>query len=272
MGRVVREEAGVGIWQRLGFGKGGGEARKKVEWPMLDVGYNVRELAGYETPQGKTQAHRFIRSGDTDMLSERDVAFFQDYGVRRVLDLRSASECHIAADDLARQPWVTYKNIELFSYDLHDPALDRGGEPRGFLASSYLTMLANQEAVRSMFAFFAEAKPNECVLYHCAAGMDRTGVTSMLLLGLAGVDRQHIIADYCYSYGTPEEVDDIVFRGNAKRHTRNDIRGAMDTMGQVYDRVRGAYGSVRGYLTACGVTQRELTAVRDHLVATQPQG
>lgn len=255
----------MGIWQRLRLSRGGEEKRKQVEWPMLDVGYNVRELAGYGTPYGKTQPHRFIRSGDTDMLSDRDIAFFKGYGVRRVLDLRSASECRIAADDLARKPWIAYKNVELFSYDLHDPSLDRGGEPRGFLASSYLTMLANQEAVRDMFGFFAEAGPNECVLYHCAAGMDRTGVTSLLLLGLAGVDRQHIIADYCYSYGTPEEVNGIVFWGK-RTHTSNDIRGAMDTMGQVYDRVTSAYGSVRGYLTACGVTQRQLAAVRNHLV------
>lgn len=256
----------MGIWQRLGFGGKGGDGRRKVEWPMLDVGYNVRELAGYETAHGTTRPHRFLRSGDTDMLSERDVAFFRQYGVRRVVDLRSASECRIAPDDLAKQPWVEYRNVELFSYDLHDPAFDRGGEPRGFLASSYLTMLANHDAVRDIFSFFAEAGRDECILYHCAAGMDRTGVTSMLVLGLAGVDRQHIIADYVYSYGTPAEVNGLVFEGRPAKHAHNDLAGAQDTMAQVYDRLVAGYGSVRGYLTACGVTQRQLSTVSDHLV------
>ena len=35
--------------------------------------------------------------------------------------------------------------------------------------------------------FLAQAQRNECVLFHCAAGMDRTGVISLLLLGLCGV-------------------------------------------------------------------------------------
>lgn len=258
----------MGILRKLRL-KGGGRGQKKppVEYPMLDVGYNVRELGGYDTPDGPTQAHRFLRSGDTDMLSERDLAFFKDYGVRRVLDLRSASECKVAPDDLASQSWVTYRNVELYDFDLHDPAFDREREPRGFLASSYLTMLANHQAVRDMFAFFAEAKPDECVLYHCAAGMDRTGVTSMLLLGLAGVGRDHIIADYAYSYGMPSEVNGIVFGDRSTVRSRNDISGALDTMGQVYDRVRAGYGSVRGYLTACGVTQAQLASVRAHLVS-----
>lgn len=235
---------------------------------MLDVGYNVRELGGYPTPHGSTQAHRFLRSGDTDMLSQRDLAFFKDYGVRRVLDLRSASECKVAPDDFARQSWVTYRNIELYDFDLHDPTLDHGGEPRGFLAASYLTMLANHKAVREMFAFFAEAQPNECVLFHCAAGMDRTGVTSMLLLGLAGVDKKRIMADYAYSYGAPSEVDPIALDGRpaSAARSRNDICAALDTMGEVYDRVCAGYGSVHGYLLACDIPEEHIRAVRVHLL------
>lgn len=257
----------MGILRKLRLrGHGGGQGKSQVEYPMLDVGNNVRELGGYDTPGGPTQAHRFLRSGDTDMLSQRDIAFFKDYGVRRVLDLRSASECKVAPDDLAQQDWVTYRNVELFDFDLHDPAFDRGGEPRGYLASSYLTMLANHQAVREIFAFFAEARPNECVLYHCAAGMDRTGVTSMLLLGLAGVDRQHIVADYTYSYGTLSEVNDVVFEGKSAARSRNDLPEAIDTIGQVYDRLLAGYGSVRGYLVSCGVAPAALECVRAHLL------
>lgn len=258
----------MGILHKLRLGLGGRrtDTDRQVEWPMLAVGDNVRELGGYATPAGTTQAHRFLRSGDTDMLSDRDLAFFKNYGVRRVLDLRSASERRVAPDDLARQDWVTYRSVELYDFDLHDPNLDREGEPRGFLASSYLTMLANHRAVREMFGFFAEAQPNECVLFHCAAGMDRTGVTSMLLLGLAGVDREHILADYTYSYGTPSEVNGMVFEGKDATHTRNDLAEALNTMGQVYDRVRRSYGSVPGYLTACGIPLDTLEAVRKHLV------
>lgn len=256
----------MGIWQRLGFGRGGnGKGGHKVEWPMLDVGYNVRELGGKPVQGGSTQPRRFLRSGDTDMLSERDLAFFREYGVRRVVDLRSRRECEIAPDDLASEPWTTYLNVPLYDFDLHDPSLDID-ESHGWLASGYLQMLANRDAVRRIFSFFSEAAPGECVLFHCAAGMDRTGVTAMLLLALAGVDRERIIADYVYSYGEPREVDGVVFRHELPRTSKNDLAGAMGTMATVYDRLTSAYGSVRGYLTACGLTQREISAVRSHLV------
>lgn len=255
----------MGIWQRLGFGRKG-DGHKDVSWPMLDVGYNVRELGGYETPYGTTASHRFLRSGDTDMLSERDLAFFRSYGVRRVVDLRSESECRIAPDDLASQPWITYVNVPLYDFDLHDPTLDIDERGGNYLAAGYLTMLANRDAVRQIFSFFADATPEECILFHCAAGMDRTGVTAMLILGLAGVDRQHIIADYVYSYGTVDEVNQSVFEGKVPKGARNDLAGAMRTMSTVYDRLTSSYGSVRGYLTACGVTQRQLRDVRTHIV------
>lgn len=255
----------MGIWQRLGFGRKAGD-KKAVSWPLLDVGYNVRELGGYATPRGTTATHRFLRSGDTDMLSERDLAFFRQYGVRRVVDLRSTSETRIAPDDLASQSWVTYRNVPLYDFDMHDPTLDISERDGGYLASGYLTMLANRPAVQEIFSFFAEAAADECVLFHCAAGMDRTGVTAMLLLGLAGVDRQHIVADYVYSYGTPEEVNQAVFEGKVPKGARNDLAGAIKTMSTVYDRLTSSYGSVRGYLTACGLSQQELEAVRAHLV------
>ena len=34
------------------------------------------------------------------------------------------------------------------------------------------------------------------VLFHCAAGLDRTGVVSALLLRLLGVSREDVLADY----------------------------------------------------------------------------
>lgn len=250
----------MGVWHRLG--------RHKVEWPMLDVGYNVRELGGYPTPRGATLTHRFLRSGDTDDLSERDLLYLRNYGVRRVVDLRSKSERAIAPDDLANQDWVTYRNVPLYDFDLHDPSLDIDAGNDNFLASSYLQILANRPAVREVFSFFAEAAPSECVLYHCAVGMDRTGVTSMLLLGLAGVDRGRIIADYVYSYGEPGEVNEAVFNHHVPVGARNDLAGAIQTMATVYDRLTSAYGSVHGYLTACGLTQRQLAAVRAHLTAS----
>jgi len=54
------------------------------------------------------------------------------------------------------------------------------GDEGDYYAGVYLDMLANREAVRRMFAFMASVSEDGCVLFHCSAGMDRTGVTAML--------------------------------------------------------------------------------------------
>lgn len=233
-------------------------------------GYNVRELGGYVTPYGRTHTHRFLRSGGIDSLSRRDAQFLVDYGVRRVLDLRGEMEVRGGDGPLAGDPKVTWKNIPLYDFDMSDPAfMDAdGGTLGGYLSSGYFTMLANRDAVRDSFRFFAEAEPGSCILFHCAAGMDRTGVTAMLVLGLCGVARDQVIADYAYSFGTLAEVNAAVFgaKGRTRHKVREELRQRIDAITVVYDKLIDAYGSFERYLLACGLSTKELVAVRDHLV------
>lgn len=35
-----------------------------------------------------------------------------------------------------------------------------------------------------------------CLLFHCQAGKDRTGVLAMILMGLTGVSKEDIVANY----------------------------------------------------------------------------
>lgn len=47
--------------------------------------------------------------------------------------------------------------------------------------------------------FLQMVEQNHNVLYHCTAGKDGTGFTSLLLLSALGIDRSTIIADYLES-------------------------------------------------------------------------
>jgi hypothetical protein len=94
--------------------------------------------------------------------------------------------------------------------------------------------------------------------------MDRTGVTAMLLLGLADASAERIVADYCYSFGTEGEVDGIIFGGRTTRRREMDIR--VKAMQGVYSQLLVAYGSAEDYLLECGVTAEEIERVRAHLL------
>lgn len=197
--------------------------------------FNLRELAGYSAEGGLTLPHRFLRSGALDTATAADCDFLKSYGVTRVVDLRGEAEVARGDGPLAEDPDISWINVPLFDYNMSDPCLMPRTGAAGYLAESYCTILANKPAVKEIFEFFAEAGADDCVLFHCAAGMDRTGVTSMLLLGLCGVDRDHIICDYSYSFGGAREVDKAVMSGKPPREDARAPRAQEPHQGDIGD-------------------------------------
>ncbi len=228
---------------------------------------NVRELGDYDTPFGPTRLHRFLRAGDTCAVSADDARRLCAYGVAADADLRSSWELEHAPDLLGSQPHVRYRNVQLHAYNLREGEPDLPDDERGYLMRGYLAMLKNHSAVRELMSFFASADEDECVLFHCAAGMDRTGVVSLLLLGLCEVSREDLLRDYLYSFAPPSLVERLV-RGEEPSLEEDDWGAAMlaGVMDAVIDWLLRRYGSVRGYLLACGCDAHELDAVRRHLV------
>lgn len=232
---------------------------------------NLRELGGYLTPGGPTRLHSFLRCGSTRTILPDDLERLHDLGVRHVLDLRSRGESPEHTCLFARQSWVRWENVPLFDYDMSAPSMLPVRDAGGYLTSGYLRMLSNGVALRRVFSFFSTADDEECVLFHCAAGMDRTGVVSMLLLGLADAMRAEIIADYAYSFAPAEQVDAAVATGEL--HADADPRSEsfiLDTriaaIATVYDTIVEHYGSVRGLLAQAGIPTWQLDAVRKRLI------
>ena len=232
---------------------------------------NVRDLGGFKTPFGVTKSGRFLRCGGTRALMEQDLEAFRAYGVTRVLDLRGAGESPQLTCRFARQPWVRWLNVPLYDRDISAPNLLPAGNAGNYLVSSYINMLNAPHELQRIMRFFAEAKSSECVLFHCAAGMDRTGMIALLLLGLVGASREDIVFDYTRSFGTVDEV-----RAAMNEHTVRStytieyapfiLHTRIDAVQEVYDTVVGVHGSVRSFLEASGVSRNVLDAVCAHLL------
>lgn len=236
---------------------------------ILDVptGMNVRELGSYEANGRMTLPHRFIRSGSTRNLNRRDIERLLDYGVTHVLDLRGSAESPQLTCAFARQRGVTWRNVSLFGRDISDPSLIPPEGTKNYLTSSYVTMLGNHAAIRECFEFFADMPEGSCALFHCAAGMDRTGMMAMLLLGLVGVSRDQIVRDYLYSYGSVREIERAVTtREYPQTLMGNRLPSRREAIEETYDTVIRGYGTVRNYLLACEIGEDRLDHVRRHLL------
>jgi protein-tyrosine phosphatase len=102
---------------------------------------------------------------------------------------------------------------------------------------------------------------------HCAAGKDRTGITVALLLAVAGVRRDAVVADYAHSevaLGYAALLDALDEEDQA--FAREYARSAPETITAFLDRV-DEHGGPRRYLVErCGLSHDELDAVRRRLV------
>lgn len=225
---------------------------------------NCRELAGYLTRSGAaTKARRYLRSGSTSYLTEEEAEWLVAYGVGMDVDLRSEQEARVRPDRLAEMRGVAYANVPLYLSNLHDERLMAMADPDNYLTEGYYEMLANREAVREIFARFAEAPDGRCVLFHCAAGMDRTGVASALLLGAAGVGTRDIVFDYACSFARPPEVDAVLERRSAREGT---VETLCRVMRSALAAIRTAYGSVHGYLASCGIPEDGIERAAERLL------
>ncbi|GAA2374994.1 tyrosine-protein phosphatase [Nonomuraea africana] len=138
---------------------------------------------------------RFYRADSLGWLSGDDLDRFRALGVRTVLDLRHPFEI----ERTGRVPdadGLTYHNLPIegrrWDVETFDPELGVGR----FLADRYLEV-AEDGVDRLRFAVEAIAGDGAApVVVHCAAGKDRTGILTALVLSLVGVAEDDIVADY----------------------------------------------------------------------------
>jgi len=170
-----------------------------IRLPLCNA-FNIRDLGGYSTADGAvTKFHTFLRADDLANLDDAELQFLLDYGVHTIIDLRSKEECEKQPNPFAARTDVRYHNIALLDNVIDEDADALGATAQEFIKDFYIGLVDNTAAaIGAVFTALADA--DGAVLFHCAAGKDRTGVIAALLLGLAGVSEADIIANYEVTY------------------------------------------------------------------------
>lgn len=229
---------------------------------LLTGSQNTRDLGGYPCRGGFTRWRRFIRSDNILRLSACEAQYLRAAGLDTVIDLRSRGECENEPCALAALPGFSVSQVSLNdSWD----AVDFEGDIPGSMAGLYLHLLELSRArIAKVFGIIAKASGG--VLFHCAVGKDRTGVIAMLLLELAGVEQQDIIADYAVSDIYLSDIirqQQAAFGSTIPDYT---LYSRPASMRRTLEHLCGKYGGAENYLTGCGLSQAELRAVLDKLV------
>lgn len=234
---------------------------------VLEGCLNFRDLGGMPTRGGRRlRTGELYRSDALHHLTPADVACLRDrLRIGVVIDLRSSGELRSEGQGpLAEERGIAFHHLPLFDGDTRTA---RAGASSITLAERYVLLA---ELARAPIARVVElvATAPAPVVYHCAAGKDRTGVISAILLGLLDVDDDVIVADYAT---TRENLDAIVERLRSMQGYRtmldalppDTMHAEPGTMREFLAAIQARHGSMRAYARAAGVAD----AILDDLVA-----
>jgi protein-tyrosine phosphatase len=222
--------------------------KRVIDW---EGSKNVRDLGGLRTQDGRTTRFGSILRGDTpSRLTGTGWPALYAYGIRTIITLRTHG---MKEDELDFT--LPYPDIAVIQAPIED-ITDQEFLHQWAASELWSTPLYYQDALRrwperhaAVVKAIAQAQPGG-VLFHCIRGHDRTGIITLLLLALAGVTSEEVLADYVLSVD-PER--DVLL---AKEQT--SVREV------IFKAVEGL--DAANYLSMAGVSPEDLAAVRKRLL------
>lgn len=259
---------------------------------------NFRDLGGY---QGLDNAPvtwgKVYRSAQLDRLTEHGVRKMAALGIKTVVDLRFN-------DETERYPTVqqAFPDADFISWQSElaklggDPAaeikrswregLDSGdaAQVREAMRVNYPVKLYSHKGVyrEMLLRLINDASP---LVFHCAAGKDRTGVAAALILSLLGVSNEDVVEDYLVSQSQVAHLLDTWVGGGATdsneyddfqkrlgQYPRELIQPVFDAdveyIRTLLDYVDQTYQNFETYaLTTLELDQNDLAGLRQRLLA-----
>jgi protein-tyrosine phosphatase len=240
---------------------------------------NFRDIGGYRTQDGKhVRWNRVYRASRFSNLSTEDAQTLTNMGIHLVCDLRTKGEVVAEPDKLPdgiqhlHLPAESSANRWL---ELGRMMFDAEYLPN-LLLNAYRTVMIDQnpQIFAEIFRRLADEQ-NYPMVIHCAAGKDRAGIITAMILSFLGVPDEVIIADYTLSNHhyeffrttTQKVMLQLQMFGVSERDFDYLLIADGRLMQQALEHVHEHYGTVENYLiTAAGVDRATLEQVKRNLL------
>lgn len=196
---------------------------------------------------------------DVDLLIGR-------VGLRTVVDLRTRGEVR---HNVAR--WVEH-DVDWVHCPFSLRRLAPVPGPGADYVSAYIGFLEGGPGAVLLAARTVMRVDSYPVLFHCAAGKDRTGVLCALLLDVLGVERNLIAEDYAMTANGLERVFERLvalepYQRTLLGSTATDHEPLAETMLSFLAALDRRYGGAEQWLLAAGCPDDEIAAFRRSMLA-----
>jgi protein-tyrosine phosphatase len=231
----------------------------------LEGVWNLRDIGGRPTGSGGfVRPRRVFRSGTLWFATMADCLVLDRFGFDTVIDLRLSKE------EIKEEAWL----CELLDTRYHHLPIEVAGDRSNIAlahpgGADHYARLLEHNADHYVRALEVVCEPdNHPALFHCAAGLDRTGILAALVLAALGVDESAIVSDYAASAAGFGQIRESyrghAFYGEAARAAeRHRVDAAV--MVQFLDQHGGADGLCK-WAIANGLAESSIDTLRTALV------
>lgn len=248
----------------------------------LDGSFNFRDLGGYPALDGRTTRWgQLYRADALHELSVADVLRLRELGLRTVVDLRTERELARTGRGPLEPEDVAFHHLAVVKEGVRGDGTSDGaadGEsvaapaPAGDdLAERYLWYLdVGRDSLVGALMLMG-GREHYPLVFHCAAGKDRTGVLAALVLEILGVDRTIIVADYVITaerlrFIMDRWLDDPQFAERMAKVPASRFSVEAATMVGFLTQLQDRYGGARTWALDAGVPVGALDRMADLLL------
>lgn len=243
----------------------------------LDGAVNFRDIGGYVTHDGRrVKWGKIFRADGLARLSDRDLAFFGQIGIRRIIDFRTESEAAIAPDRLLDNGNIIYIHLPVThgKYDFSEAVKrfkkgDTDWLTADFMVEGYINNLESFARVWETVVFHVIDETKGPLVFHCTGGKDRTGTCAALLLLAAGVSEGVVIDDHQLSNIYIARLLPDLYRLMSDNGIDPDrvfpyLTAPRDCIEAVIEHISYKYGSAREYfLRKTSLTEIHLAQLKN---------
>ena len=271
---------------------------KKTRNLPVEGTFNSRDFGGYETTDGKKVVWgKIFRSDALCLLTDDDVTYFEEMGLKTIVDFRGKKEIEVAPDrEIPGATWINLnphadvaelatgnivndkEKIEKLVQLVKQPGGEEVLLSRLDEMAEQMRRLVNTEVSHHAYRKYLQLltdKENLPIIHHCKGGKDRAGFAAILVLLALGVSIETIKEDYMLT------KSNMVARNEKRMNEYREytdhpvvlqyLSGLMSTKEIYFDATvdeieRLSTSPIDYLLNVIGITEDELAAIRANLL------
>lgn len=169
---------------------------------------NFRHLGGIVTPHGVTKDNSSYRSDDISSIDDEEAERIAALDISLIIDFRDLNETQSGRGPIAN-------HVEGY---LNLPLIESSGESGQVLHKIFDDSFSAEDLGQWYFYLMGQVAPlvtqgieaiaesDKPVIFHCAAGKDRTGIFAASMLSALDADKEHIVEDFVQTQSNMPKV------------------------------------------------------------------